>query len=357
MKVLQIIDGTSFGGIAKLMLDIRNNISSDIKIDFLTQVPIYEENIKNVINIDSNRKTLIGKIRYNHRLFKLLKNDKYDIVHINSSVFLFSFQVSLICKMCGIKHIIAHSHSNTYVSKFRKIIIKVLTPIYNKMIKCKLSCSKSSASKLFIKTDDVIYVKNGINIDKFKYNKKIRDEYRKKYNVDDKIVYGTVGRIDRLKNHNFLIDLFYEIQNKETNAVLFVLGTGSLENKIKEKVKLLKIADKVKFLGFRDDVNNLLNMMDIFLFPSLSEGIGISLIEAQTSGLPAVVYKNIPKEANISNNFYILDSFNVNDWISKIKNIKFSKRESAYKCAIKNGYDIRKTSKQLEKIYNDLLLK
>ena len=152
-------------------------------------------------------------------------------------------------------------------------------------------------------------LKNGVDIEKYKYNEKVREEYRKKLNIDKKIVYGHVGRFHPQKNHEFLIDLFYEISLKQDNSILLLVGDGELIDRIKNKVKELKLEDKVLFLGFREDIDKLMNAMDYFLFPSLYEGLGIVTIEAQTSGLLTFVSKEIPEDANITSNFYRIDSF------------------------------------------------
>ncbi len=349
MKVLQIIDGSSFGGIAKLMLDISNTIK-DVDMDFLTATNIYDD----WYNLGIDRKTIIGKIIYTHRLSKFLKENKYDIVHINSAVFLFSFQVVIISRLRGIKKVIVHSHNSKKVSLLRRIIKKVLNPLYRRITDVHLTCSKEASLSLFTKQDDVILLKNGIDVNEFKYNEKIRKEYRKKFNINEKLVYGHVGRFDKQKNHDFLIDLFYELQKKK-DSVLLLVGTGQLEKDIKNKVKKLKLEDKVLFLGFRNDISKLLNAMDIFLFPSLYEGLGISVIEAQTSGLTTIVSDAIPEEANISKRFIKVDSFNLDKWVDIVSRIKIDERINSYKDTIKNGYDIKETANKLEIIYKDLM--
>lgn len=354
MKVLEIIDGETFGGITKLMLDIRNNIK-DIDISFLTHVPLYDKNIKNSYTLNISRKTLKGKIIYNHRLRKFLKVNKYDIVHINSAVFLYSFQVVIICKICGVKKIVVHSHNTPHISKLRKLIIKILNPLYRKLTNVHLTCSTEATKSLFTKNDDVIMLKNGVDIEKYKYNEKVREEYRKKLNLDKKIVYGHVGRFHPQKNHEFLIDLFYEISLKQDNSILLLVGDGELIDRIKNKVKELKLEDKVLFLGFREDIDKLMNAIDYFLFPSLYEGLGIVTIEAQTSGLLTFVSKEIPEDANITSNFYRIDSFDKKEWTKKILNTKIKSRKNTYKEVIKKGYDIKDTSRKLEKIYKDLI--
>ena len=345
MKVLQIIDGETFGGISKLITDFDNNMK-DINFDYLTSVNICD----NWNNLGVSRKNLKGKIIFNHRLKKFLKENKYDIVHINTAVFLLSFQVVLICKLCGVKNIIVHSHNTTRINTLRKIMIKILNPLYRRLTSVHLTCSSLASHSLFTKTNDVILLKNGINVDEYKFNQKIRDKYRKELGIDDKLVYGHVGRFHEQKNHKFLIDLFHELQKKK-DSVLVLVGIGPLENEIKKHIKELKIEDKVLLLGFREDINNLLNAFDIFIFPSLYEGLGISIIESQTNGLPTIVSSNIPEEANISKNFIQMKDFDINKWVNRINSIKIKNRTNAYKDTIKNGYDIKDVSKELEKIY------
>ena len=353
IKVLQIIGGNSFGGIVKLMLEIEKNIDNEIKFEFLTASNICD----NWNNLNTNRKTLKGKIQYNYRLFKFFKKHKYDIVHINSGAFFFTFQVAIICKLRRIKKIVVHSHNTHNIIGLKKVLIKLLSPLYRKMIDVKLTCSTEAAKSLFTKTEDVVVLKNGIDIEKFKFNENARVEYRKKLEIEEKIVYGHVGRFEIQKNHEFLIDLFYELQKKQDDAVLLLVGNGTLEQYIKDKVHNLNIDNKVIFLGFRDDINILLNCMDIFIFPSLYEGLPVTIIEAQTSGLPVFVSNGISEETKINHNFYKINSFDVGQWISSILNIELSERTNSYKDTIKAGYDIKDTCKSLERIYKSLIEK
>lgn len=359
MKVLQIVDGyeykktnslNEYGGIAKFMLDMSNYFDKSIKTDFLTANNICPE----FYNFNISRKKLKGKIIYNHRLYKFLKKNKYDIVHVNTGVFLFSFQVVIVAKLAGVKNVIVHSHSVPRMNTLRKILRKVLNPLYRKLTNKHLACSIEASKSLFTKTNDVVVIKNGIDINKFKFNSKIRDKYRKELKIENKIVYGHVGRFDKQKNHEFLIDLFDKLVLKQ-DAVLLLVGYGELEESIKEKVKELKLEDKVMFLGLRDDINNLLCAMDYFLFPSLYEGLGLALIEAQTSGLPVFVSNGVPEEANVSDHFYRIDSYDIDKWKNKILKTKIGNRNN-YKSVIDAGYDIKDSAKQIEEIYKDMML-
>ena len=350
INVLQIIDGKSFGGIVKLMIELNNNIDKEIKFDFLTATNIYDK----WNNLNISRETLKGKIIYNFRLFKYLKKNKYDIVHINSGAFFFTFQVVIVCKLSKVKKIIVHSHNTPKINKIKKILIKLLTPLYRKLIDVKLTCSKEAAKSLFTKTEDVIVLKNGVDIEKFKFNEKVRNEYRKKIDVENKLVYGHVGRFEKQKNHEFLIDLFYELQKQQHNAILLLIGRGQLEKQIKDKVHNLDIDNKVIFIGFREDINLLLNCMDIFILPSIFEGLPVSIIEAQTSGLPVFVSNAISDEAKINSNFNKINSFELKEWTNLILNTELNERTNLYKNTIKAGYDIKDTCKKLKEIYKGI---
>lgn len=269
--------------------------------------------------------------------------------------------MAIISKLCKVKKVIIHSHSAPSMNKIKRIIISALNPIYIRFFDEYLACSKKAAKALFtnafIKNNKVKILKNGVEIEKFKFSQEKREAYIKKLNLENKIVYGHVGDFVKAKNHMFLIDIFYEIQKKQKNSVLLLLGEGELKEKIKEKLQNLKIEDKVQFLGFRDDVGDILNCIDVFIFPSIYEGFGIAAIEAQTNGLITYCSNAVPEETKISNNFR---SFNLNekanDIATKICNEKLNllDRKEAYKHTIERGYDIKEVCKELAQIYKEI---
>ena len=350
IKVLQIIDGKQFGGICKLFLDIEKNISKDVKFEYLTATYICD----GWHSLDVDRSKLRGRIVFIHRLRKFLKKNKYDIIHINSGAFFFVFTCTLVCRLSGVKRIVVHSHNTPNISKIKKLFLRFLNPLFRKMSKVHLSCSKEAIKSLYTKSNDVIILKNGINIDDFKFDSNVRKKYQKELGIMNKKVYGHIGSFTKQKNHQFLIDIFNEISKKE-DAVLLLIGTGFLEQEIKRKVEQLNIQNKIIFLEFRDDVNSLLNCIDIFLFPSIYEGLGIVLIEAQTSGAVVFASSKIPEEANISPYYNRVDTFELNDWVDKIKNTKLLDRKDAFLYTINNEYDIKTTALQLESIYKNLI--
>ena len=159
-----------------------------------------------------------------------------------------------------------------------------------------------------------------------------------------------MGRFSLQKNHEFLIDLFYNYQLENCDSVLVLVGTGELLKQIKDKVRKLGIEDKVLFLGVRKDVNKLYSAFDIFVFPSLFEGLPLTLIEAQASGIYIIASDNISKECIISNKIKYLSLEDKSSWINEIKKSRKGNHQVKYNKLIDN-YDIKILVKKLEKIY------
>ena len=357
MKILQVSMGLSFGGIENIELNIARNINSNFTCDFLTPSDgvfnLYKKEINklggNIYNLNCKRKNIFSKIKYYIKLNKFLKKNKYDVVHINSSVFLFSYQVLKLSKKYGYR-VISHIHSAPKISKFKRIIINMLMPKYIKKADMILACSCKARDNLFETKyfDKIKILENVIDINKYKFNKTKRNEIRTKYNLNNKKVYAYIGRYDLDKNVSYVIDLFNKISNIDKNSHLLLIGDL---DELKTKVNNLNISDKVTFLGFIDNVNEVLNGIDICIYPSIREGFGLSILEALTNGVIVYGSNNIIDEFNSYSNYR---SFNLNDNIDDItkdilsNNIKI-KRKDVYKNMSK--YDIKKYSSILESIY------
>ena len=162
-----------------------------------------------------------------------------------------------------------------------------------------LACSKEAGEWLFGNTQFIV-LNNGIDVSKYVFNQNIREEYRKILGFSDELVLGHVGRFSNQKNHNFLIDIFYEIIKINKKSKLILIGTGELENEIKEKVESLSLKEKVIFLGARADVNKIMQAMDVFILPSLFEGLPVVGVEAQASGLPCIISDTVSKDVKIT---------------------------------------------------------
>ena len=210
IRVLQISMADSFRGSEKEILDIFRNINPKIKFDFLCTKNIYKNYEKEinqlggiVYSLDINRNNFINKILYSKRLNRFLKENKYDYIHINTSAFFYALNVSIIAKKNGIKKVIVHSHNIPKINLFKLLLKKILNPLLMNNVDAALSCSELAKKSLFRKKDDVIILKNGIDINKFKFNNNLRIKLRKKFNLDDKVIYGHIGNFVKQKNHNY----------------------------------------------------------------------------------------------------------------------------------------------------------
>ena len=259
-----------------------------------------------------------------------------------------------IAKRYGL-YAIAHSHS-TYANITFSSLIYMFYSYWTRYIADSFfACSRAAGiSRYGIKKGGInnCYVlNNGIELEKYKYSPEIRESIRRKFNLENKFVIGHVGRFVAVKNHVFILQILKELINIYPQIYLIFIGNGELKEEICRKTNELGLSSYVKLLGDRSDVNELLQAMDVFLLPSLYEGLPLSLIEAQTAGLPVIASKNVPKEADITGNCKFMELGNPKAWADMIlsQNI-FNRRSYLEECRIA-GYDIKQTSKWLQDYY------
>ena len=351
-KVLLISKGDRLGAIEHLMSEISENIT-DMSFDMLTPNVVFD-NKSNAYNLGIDRKRFYQRIFYYVKLIKFLITHRYDIVHIHSGNFIYSFNVSLIARLLGIKKIIVHSHSAAEQPWYMRLSKTVLNSFYRVIIDKGLAVSKESAASLFTNPDKAEIIKLGIDVKQYKFNQEKREQLQKELGITGKEVYGHIGRFDENKNHEFLIKVFYEIQRQQPNSVLVLVGQGPLLNKIKQQVKSLNLKDKVIFVGYKENANEYYNCMDKFIFPSVHEGLGVSIIEALTSGLPVFINDTIPNIADISPNLTRIYSTSPTVWSRAILNKTKTNRTRAYKNTIEKGYDLKECIKQIHDIYDNV---
>lgn len=188
-------------------------------------------------------------------------------------------------------------------SRKEKCVDALLRPVLNQVANVKLAPSMLAAEFTFGKHHahkDVHLLHNGVDLDVFRFDPVARQKIREEFAVADKLVVGHIGRFHKQKNHRYLLEAFRAIKEKREDAVLLLVGTGELEETIHNWVKELGLEDSVIFTGLRFDVPQLLSAMDVFVFPSLHEGMPNTVIEAQATGLPCVIADTITREADIT---------------------------------------------------------
>jgi glycosyltransferase involved in cell wall biosynthesis len=197
---------------------------------------------------------------------------------------------------------------------------------------------------------------NAIESDKYVFNENIRKKIRDEFSLTDShFVIGHIGRFQKVKNHTFLVNIFKEIYEINPNAVLMLVGTGENIEQIKSQVKELNLENNVIFTGVRSDVNELLQAFDVFVFPSIYEGLPVTVVEAQAAGLPCLISDTITKEVSVTNlvNYASLsDSYK--GWAEESIRISNKDRKNIKQLIIDAGYDIKTTSKWLENFYLNL---
>lgn len=298
-------------------------------------------------------------VRYEETLRSILR-EGYDVVHLHTS----SWKRLLVEQLAveyGIPKIIVHSHNTGLDSG------KGRDPVaYNRHLKLRrqftpnlatdfCACSNEAADWLFgeqIPRDRIQILKNAIEVERYVFNKNVRNQYRGEMNLNDCFVIGCVGRFTYQKNHEFLIETFQKTAQRIRNARLLLVGEGPLENNIKEQVQKLGLEHQVIFTGQRNDVPQLLQAMDVFCLPSRYEGLGIVLVEAQASGLMCLTSECIVDEVYITDNLIRLP-FVPSLWSEAIVGIsKGYRRKNMYKEITDAGYNLEIQIKKVEALYS-----
>lgn len=260
----------------------------------------------------------------------------------------------LYSKLSGVNVRISHSHLNTPNIGIADKVYISLTRLVSQI---KFACGIGAARFLYGNEKKAKIINNAINPKVFAFNENIREKKRKELNIsDDKIIIGNVGRFTEQKNHEFILDLFKELSKDNDKYELLLIGTGELEDSIKDKVKKYKLNDKVKFLGTRNDVNELMQAFDLFILPSLFEGLPVVGVEAQCAGLKCFVSNTIHDEIKVTDNIKFLP-LDIDLWKKEINKVKDFKREDKSNEISKHGFDIKIESNKLDSIYKELLNK
>lgn len=308
IRVLQYIPAFSIGGIESQIMGIYENINKEqIQFDFLVERKIDS-------NIEKKIKELGGKIyilpkftdlkripKYIKELKRILKSGKWQVLHCNSwqtrpLVLYFANKYKIPLR-------IVHAHAVDNNTPKHKKIIAMLSNYGIKKANFRIACSKEAGISTF-KSNDFIVLNNGVCLEKFKFSKNLREKIRNENKVsNDTIININVGRLTYLKNQEFLIDIFNELKKINSKNMLWILGSGDYKEAIEKKIKDFHIEDSVKILENKE-VSEYLSAADNFIFPSITEGLGIAYIEAQANNLNCFVSNGVPKIADCNRNIY-----------------------------------------------------
>lgn len=372
IRVLQVLTIMNRGGAESMIMNYYRTVDrTKVQFDFLLhrkEKGAFDDEIKQLggkiyrLNSISFRNIVAYKKSLN-RFFK--EHQDYKIVHAHlNALSVFVLKAAYRNK---IPVRIAHSHTSLYkvnlnpFSKDRNTLSFIFKFFAQNMLKRVLpkyanfyySCGHKAARWLFgdKRINEVKIINNAINSELFKYDKLKAVKYKNELQLNDKLIIGHVGNFVTEKNHSFLIDIFYELRKLKNNCCLILVGGGNISQYV-EKVKALKIENDVHFLGVRDDVDGLLQAMDIFLFPSTNEGLPVTLIEAQASGLKIIASNEVSAEIDITG---LISFLSLNqppgEWAEKILSLPIENRSITTNKIIDGGYDIKINASKLQAFY------
>lgn len=360
IRVLHVMGKMNGGGVESMVMTYYRHIDkSMIQFDFIVDNDSRHVPYKEIENYGGRVYSISpyqNINQYKRDLKKVFASYPYTIIHSHiNALSVFPLNAA---KKAGIPVRIAHSHSTAAAGETAKNAVKnVLRPFSTLYPTHYCSCSRGAGEWLFGKKisegKKLTIINNGIEIDRFQFKQAERKKLRQELQLTGKYVIGHTGRLCFQKNQTFLIELMDKLSEREKDTVLLLVGDGPDRQKLMKQAVKAGIENKVIFLGNKTEVSQYYQAMDIFLFPSRYEGFGISAIEAQISGLPALLSKNVPAEVGLTQrcNFLSIED-NLDEWIDFIH---LYKEDPIRQFQVKSDdYDILTNVKQLEEYYHSL---
>lgn len=356
IRVLHVVTHMNRGGLETMLMNYYRNIDrSQLQFDFL----VHREKRA---DYDDEIESLGGRIYrlpplnpfdliYRRRLQQFfLEHPEYKIVH--SHIDCMSAIPLKAAKKAGVPVRIAHSH-NSNQDRDAKYILKLLYKYRIPKYATKLMACSQAAGRWMFGGREFEVLNNAIDASSYQFDQKIRDTQRKALGIDlDSFVVGHVGRFSPPKNHDFLIDVFAECVNMKPKAKLILVGDGNLRPGIEEKVRRLGLEASVIFTGVRSDVAKLMQAMDVFVFPSIYEGLPLTVVEAQAAGLPCLISDAVPIECKKTDLVQQIPlSEGAQAWAAAVMHVAGTQRRDTYKEIKAGGYDIIENARKLQCFY------
>lgn len=355
------------GGVTNMMIHIqehldRNKINFDYLVFHDRHEPMEDRaislgSIKYVASTDQVKSRLFRRLLRTNEIRKVCKVNHIKILHYNADCA--ADMTNIIgAKLGGVRYITIHSHNAGFGNANRaiRLMSRVLRPFIPLLCDNYYGCSELAAAFLFpnsvIEASKYTILHNGIDLEKYEYNEEVRKDVRKKMNLAGKYVVGHAGRFSDQKNHSFLLDVFQVVNQKKHNTVLLLFGTGELLEEMKQKAQRLGIADAVIFYGTSGEMHKMWQAMDAFVMPSLHEGLPVTGVEAQASGLPCIFSDVITKEIALTRNVeFISLQEPVEVWADHVLRYDGYKRRSEVETLRNAGYDIQQAADAISDLY------
>ncbi len=360
IRILQVVAKMNRAGTETMLMNFYRHIDRNkVQFDFAvctSEKCDYEEEI---ISLGGRIYRYPRYTGYNHFQYKewwdsfFNEHQEYKIIHghIGSTAAIYLG----IAKKHGL-FTIAHSHGTKEPLSVRSIIYSIYSYrtrfVADQFFGCSMQALIDRYGKKVAYSDKSRVLKNAIDVKAYAYNERIREEVRSELGLKEgMLTIGTVGRLSQPKNPHMILRIIQALKAKEIEFRFIWCGTGELKEEIDKAIIDMGLEDIVLMLGLRNDIPRILQAMDIFIFPSLWEGLGIVAIEAQAAGLQTLCSDQIPQEAKVTDLCHFITVDDVSKWVTEIVNNRFYKRINTLESINNNGYDIYKAAELMQEFY------
>lgn len=370
IKVLYIIPSLNLGGMETFAVNLFKAIDKNrFEIHFLLNTygskDYYLDEVIKLGGIvhKTDKDMISNKFRrikkFQKDIIKIIETEKIDVVHIHTCYSLL-YIAAKAAKKAGCKTIIMHSHSTS--ANQERFLAKVFKHRARKYATNYFACGLEAGNWLFGKKflfyKQSKIIPNGFDVKSFKFSREQQVAQRAKYGISESdFVIGMVSRLAHVKNHIFMLNVFDAIKDKK-HLKLVIVGDGPEKENIQTFINGHNLASHVKLLGLKSDVSSILNMFDLYVLPSLYEGIPTSALEAQANGLPCIISDRVDAHSKLLDDTYFLPiDFGTDEWVKQIDIIRQSPkginiRQENNQEIIDKGYDMADVAKQIEDVYS-----
>lgn len=358
IKVCHVLCGLCAGGVESVVYNYCSHMNqSKYEWHLLYQHEPSQKNVDEFEKLGFKLRRIPKKAKHpikNYKAtYKYLKDNEIEIVHCHMT--LMNFIPLMAAKKLGIKVRICHSHNSDARNKniFKKVfemICKKLSISYATEL---VACGED-AGKYMYGNRKFLILNNALDLKKFQYNIAMREKIRKQYHIDEeKIIIGHIGRFTEQKNHEFLLDVFEKVAKLNNKYILMLIGDGERRDFIEKKINELNIKDKVILTGIVNNTNEFYSAFDMFVLPSIWEGLPVVGIEAQIAGLPCLFANKIDENVIIDKEKSRLLELQQERWISEINSLadKIKERDINMHEFEERNLNIEREIQKLEELY------
>lgn len=357
-RILQITESLRRNGTETFLMNVFRNLDrKHFMFDFLVFTDETEGYFDEAVSLGARifrlPKRSQNPFKYGSNIDKFFKEHSHEFAAValngcsltDITPLYHAYRHGISIRICHAHSVGTHGIHNRILHNLHKLFIGNIATDF-------LGCSQSACRYFFGQNSGSKVIKNGIDLEKFRPDLQAGTRVREELGIGKESIFGHIGHFDTVKNHSFLLDVFRKIVDLKEDSILILIGEGPLKAEMQKKAVSLGLEKNVLFLGFREDVAKLIQSFDVFLFPSLYEGLGLVLIEAQTAGIPIVASNTIQPEAIISPRLKTLPLESPSEWAAEAIDLCANGRYEITSDIIAQGFDIIDTVKMLESIYN-----